>query len=190
MNKLDLFLMARDHWLKATTTKLAYERSFLRRDFLSNSLKILSVVAALLTAASSILQHFQVATGVAIITAIVTVVERLYAPSSESQKFWHCCNQLEGVQRELAEAVYAIENAKGHPNDAALRELGKRITEVTKTPFRIDAEDKKKASQEFLQSLIYVFIRRYEGTPEPEDDLADLAADAPGVVQVMRSKTL
>src|SRR5215468_11035084 len=98
----DLYSLAKEHWLKAESTLYAYERAFQRDRRISNRLKLATVAAALLTAASTALPFAWLTVAVGILTAALAAVEQQYSPATSSQKYWECCGELEAVKRHLS----------------------------------------------------------------------------------------
>src|SRR2546430_1165332 len=118
--KRDQFHVARDHWIEAESKICAYRREFNRTRRLSNALKWLTIVSAIMTALSA--TETAVARGATwkpwataasgLLTAVLATIERLYKPDDRMQALWDCAKKLEDVKRNVVAIATGIKSAE------------------------------------------------------------------------------
>lgn len=185
--RLTLYRLARDHWLEAHGTLSAYERDYRKNKSVSEWIRRGTLVSAIVTALSTV--SFPQLTAVSgILTAVLSAIEQVYAPSRSSQAFWDCRTQLEGVKKDIVACVIAMESATDIASGMEpLNQIAKRLTEGTQIPFDILPSDRESAQSSFNGSVLAGIISRYEYEPDQDEDKpAALGFDAPDIVIVSR----
>lgn len=200
-----LLELARDHWLTAECTLVAYERDYRRHKSNAAWAGRGTMVAAMLSgvAASTLFSGPQFSTVAAIssiLTAVLAAFERVYDPAKKSQSFWDCRTQLEGIKRDIVSCAIALENVADMASGMdLLNKISTRLTDVAKLPFDVLPTDRDLALQKAGNSVIASLIARHvpvsqsgsvsQHAPAPladDDRPAALGFDAPGVVAVSR----
>lgn len=186
--RLNLYRLARDHWLEAHGTLSAYERDYRKNKLISEWMRRGTLASAVVTALSTVTPWppFTFITG--ILTAALSAVEQAYAPSKLSQTFWECRIQLEGIKKDIVACIIAMESATDITSGMEpLNQIARRLTEGTKVPFEIQPSDRESAERAFDGSVLAGIIQRHEHEPEPDEEVpAILGFDAPDIVAVSR----
>jgi hypothetical protein len=186
--RLNLYRLARDHWLEAHGTLSAYERDYRKNRLVSEWVRRGTLASAVATALTTATPWPPLTVAAGILTATLSGIEQAYAPGKSSQAFWDYRTQLEGVKKDIVTCVMAMENATDLVSGMEpLNQIAKRLTEGTKIPFDILQSDQESAQRAFNGSVLAGIIGRYEFEPEfDEDGPAVLGFDAPGIVAVSR----
>lgn len=186
--RLNLYRLARDHWLEAHGTLSAYERDYRKNRLISEWMRRGTLGAAVATALTTATPWAPLTIAAGILTATLSAIEQAYAPGKSSQAFWECRIQLEGIKKDIVTCVIAMENATDLTSGMEpLNQISKRLTEGTKVPFEVLASDKESAQRAFNGSVLASIIGRYEPDADEDDNKpVILGFDAPGIVAVSR----
>jgi hypothetical protein len=193
--KLDLLSRARDNWLNAESTALAYERALKSAKQRSEWLKIGTILSALLTTASGFASRPVITIVTGLLTTALATAERLYAPTENYQKYWGCRTELLGVKETLVTFSITIDAVDDLMKGAQpLDQFAQQIVAITqKMPVTTEDGDMHKAREAFRLATMAQMITRAEreaGTfEEPEQEtMMELPEDAPDVVPAYRPR--
>tara|TARA_R100001377_G_scaffold85109_1_gene70324 strand:- start:951 stop:1547 length:597 start_codon:yes stop_codon:yes gene_type:complete len=188
--RVTLYKLARDHWLEAHCTTLAYEREFQSKKSVSIWMKRGTLAGAILTTLSVVATMPPLTIAAGAITSVLSGIEQTYSPAESSQKLWDCRVQLEGIKRDLVVCAIAIENAEDMASGMdPINQISGRITETTKLPIQILDADRLAARIAFNGSVLAGLINRYDHEPERDEAMPDvLGFDAPDIVAVGRQR--
>lgn len=186
--RLNLYRLARDHWLEAHGTLSAYERDYRRNRLINEWMRRGTLASAVATALTTATPWPPLTVIAGILTATLSAIEQAYAPGKSSQAFWECRTQLEGIKKDIVTCVIAMENATDLTSGMEpFGQISKRLTEGTKVPFEVLASDRDSAERAFNGSVLAGIIGRYELEPEGDGDAPTiLGFDAPDIVAVSR----
>ena len=180
--KRNLFLLAKERWIEAESRLFAYERRFRKKERFSTLMSYVSIFSAVVAAiAAQFPNATWLATTGALITAILTGVDKVFAPAADADRYWKSRSDIDAIKRDLVDAAYEIEMANDlaagtHPFNV----MSDRIAQVT-TPFDLTEEDKQRAQDGFARSAMFTLL--YPPAPPLSDDApVEIASDAPGII--------
>jgi hypothetical protein len=182
--KQNLFLLAKERWLEAESRLLAYERRFKRKERLSSLMSYVSIIAAVIAAITAQFPNATwFATIGALITAILTIVDKVLAPAADADRYWNSRSDIDEIKRDLVTAAIQIEVADDlAAGTQPFSEIAKRIAQVT-TPYEVTGEDKTQARESFAGSVISNLLHPV-APPLDDDTPVEIASDAPGIVPI------
>lgn len=193
--KLELLLRAKDHWLEAESTALAYERALVSAKQYSEWLKIGTIVAALLTTGSGFAQQFSITVVTGLLTTLLATAEKIYSPTENHQKFWGCRTELFGVKENLATFSITLDVIDDLMKGAQpLTQFAQLIIATTqKMPVTLTDDDRRKARRSFQLTVIARIIDRVEievglGKETELETTVELPEDAPDVIPAYRPR--
>lgn len=186
--RLQLYHLARDHWLEAHGTLSAYKRDYRKSRLVSEWMRRGSLFSAVATALSTATPWPPLTVIAGSITAILSTVEQIYAPEKSSQIFWECRTQLEGIKKDIVTCVIAMESVSDLTSGMEpLNQISKRLIEGMKVPCDVLTSDRESATIAFNGSVLAAIIGRYELEPEGDEHIPSmLGFDAPDIVAVSR----
>ena len=194
--KLDLLASAREKWITAESSLYAYERGIKIAKSRSDLLKILTILSALLTAASGIINIQWLTIAAGLLTTALATIEKLYTPAENFQKYWANRSGLESAKQDLTTYAITLEEMQGLVEASKpLDQISQQISTLTQQMPRLpEAEEKERAQNNFNLTLIAQIINRLQEasgvavSAEIESEL-ELPEDAPDIVPVYRPQS-
>lgn len=99
--RLNLYRLARDHWIEAREILSAYERDYRKNKLIGEWMRRGTIASAVATALSTASPWPPLTFVAACCTAALSSAEQVYSPAKSSQSFWECRTQLEGIKKDI-----------------------------------------------------------------------------------------
>lgn len=192
---LPVYLAAREIWVKAEASRVAYEAAASTQNLFAKGLGWVTVGSAVLAAAlaampvaertpkDSLFTWFAIA--VAALTALSSVLERVMTPVSKRKALWDCAGKLEAAQGKLV--LWALTDTPSAPADAGtLGSISDAIAAAKVEFVVLDQQEMDAAAIRFRGTTLDTVLSRYDGVARPDIPLDALAEDAPGIKAVRR----
>jgi hypothetical protein len=183
-------------WLRVQRLICAHKRKRDRDQHASNLLNWGTVVAAVITAASTSLTGFPLATALAaVLTAALAAFDKAFSPTKNVENLWKTQRRLETSQNELLTLLYNLPVQKSIGDaQRALAHISDAANDAISIPVSDNDEDRAEADREFRGTVLY--FRLAEATissspgvgPAATDDV--MGDDAIDVIAVPRRKRL
>jgi hypothetical protein len=180
-------------WIQVSEHRIALERDFRFHGPMAELFKWVSLSSAIVTAITAVVKAELLTSVSAVFTAAVTTAKEIFAPAERKEKLLEAKNNLESIQRDLSTFAWDVRTAD-QMSDAknSLNNFSRKIETATKILHSIPtAEDKEKASEEFLQTSIYIYLTQCASSGVVSFDASDgdespegVPDDAPGLIQV------
>ncbi len=192
-NKVSLLGLSKDSWIDAKSCGYAYQRANYNAKRISNGLKVLTIVAALITAITGIVNLGWLTLIPGLLTSGLAAVESAFTPTKKAPEYANCMIELEKVQDQLTDfsvMVDSMEDVASGTN--AHRTIVNRFREIKKrTPVTPSREDKNNAWEDFRLTTMADKLRearRAAGQPLPanEEPSEDQSEDRFGIVAATR----
>lgn len=189
----NLYSLAKDQWIEAESTRIAYDRRYETARQQSEWLKLFAVLFACLTTLSSVFDYnflnLPITTIAASGTAIIAIFDKMYAPESKATESYSCSIKFAKIKNELATAALRLRHTDSIEDGTnPINQIAREVTEIRKLPVSVKPGDKEQALSAFTDTTIDHLISQIEAPAEPiEGDGQGLAEDAPGVVAVSRA---
>jgi hypothetical protein len=181
-------------WLRVQRLICAHKRRRDRDQRANDLLNWGTVVAAVITAASTSFREYPAATVLAgILTAALAAFERVFAPTKNIQSLWKTQRSLETSQHELLTLLHSLPVQKGIIDaQRALAHIADNANNSISIPVSDNDKDRGEAERDFRGTVLY--LRRTEGTSPPnqgaDHTIADtvMGDDALNVIAVTRRR--
>ena len=98
-----------DHWVDAQAIIYAYDRAYKRNRKRSEFLKWGTIISAIATAGSAVIQPQLLSTVSGVLTAGLAASDQAFSPNRNVNELWDSQSKLEAIKRELVDLIDSLD---------------------------------------------------------------------------------